>query len=310
MKYLLFSAFLLCSCTARISQTQPLHRSADLTAMNIFSRNIEGPAFDNKGTLYVVNFGEDGTVGKLLPNIQPEVFIKLPDSSIANSIQFDSKGNMLLADFKRHNILKIDMATKAVTPWVHDARFNQPNDICINRRDQVFASDPNWKERSGQIWRADADGSLHLLETGMGTTNGICLSPDEKLLYVNESIQRKVWRYELDEAGNVHNKTLFTSFTDHGLDGMKCDSKGNLYVTRYGKGTIAVFSPAGQLLREVQLQGKNCSNLVFGGKNGRTVYVTLQDRKGIEYFLNDVAGPSTSLGTSASPGTGQDNTRQ
>ena len=258
--------------------------------MDIFSRNIEGPCFDNQSNLYVVNYLRDGTVGNLLPNNQMEVFISLPQNSIANAIQFTSKGKMLLADFVNHNILEVDMNTKAIRPWIHDERFNQPNDFCINTKDQVFASDPNWKEQTGQLWRADPNGTLTLLEKNMGTTNGICLSADEQHLYVNESIQRKVWRYDVDAAGNVSNKILFTSFTDHGLDGMKCDSKGNIYITRYGKGVIAVFSPEGKLIREVALTGKNCSNLVFGGKNKQTVYVTLQDRKGMEYFINDVPG--------------------
>jgi len=71
---------------------------------------------------------------------------------------------------------------------------------------------------------------------------------------------------------------------------MKCDKQGNLYICRYGKGVIAVLSPDGKLIREVQLKGKSCSNLVFGGKEGRSVYVTLQDRKGMETFRNDIPG--------------------
>jgi sugar lactone lactonase YvrE len=83
---------------------------------------------------------------------------------------------------------------------------------------------------------------------------------------------------------------LFAEFTDFGFDGMKCDAKGNLYVTRHGKGAIAVLSPDGKVIREVLLKGKSCSNLVFGPPNGKTVYVTLQDRKGLERFTNDIAG--------------------
>ncbi len=74
------------------------------------------------------------------------------------------------------------------------------------------------------------------------------------------------------------------------MDGMKCDKLGNLYVTRYGKGTIAVLSPQGNLLREVQMKGKKTSNLTFGGKEGKTVFVTLQDRKCIEIFESEIAG--------------------
>ncbi|HEY9045609.1 MAG TPA: SMP-30/gluconolactonase/LRE family protein, partial [Ohtaekwangia sp.] len=109
-------------------------------------------------------------------------------------------------------------------------------------------------------------------------------------LYVNESVQRKIWAFDVDAKGNISNKRLFAEFPDFGFDGMKCDKEGNLYVTRYGKGVIAVLSPDGKLIREVQLKGKNCSNLVFGGLNGKLVFVTLQDRKGMEMFRNDIAG--------------------
>ena len=74
------------------------------------------------------------------------------------------------------------------------------------------------------------------------------------------------------------------------MDGMKCDKNGTLYITRYGKGTISVISSEGTLIREVQLKGKNCSNLVFGGNDGRAIFVTLQDRKGMERFRNDIPG--------------------
>ncbi len=75
---------------------------------------------------------------------------------------------------------------------MHNDRFNQPNDICINRKDQIFASDPNWKESTGQLWRIDRGGKATLVADKLGTTNGIELSPDEKTLYVNESVQRKI----------------------------------------------------------------------------------------------------------------------
>jgi sugar lactone lactonase YvrE len=262
----------------------------DFTKENLFTNNIEGPAFDKAGNLYVVNFRSDGTIGLVRPNGEVELFLTLPDGSTANAIQFDSKGAMYLADFTGHNILKVDMNTKKVSVYVHHDDFNQPNDICINRNDQIFASDPNWKESTGKLWRIDKGGKAVLLNDQMGTTNGIALSPDERILYVNESVQRKIWVFDVDKKGNLSNKKLFAEFSDFGFDGMKCDAKGNLYVTRYGKGAIAVLSPDGKLIREILLKGKSCSNLVFGPPNNKTVYVTMQDRKGIERFTNDITG--------------------
>jgi gluconolactonase len=267
-----------------------LYQSVDHTAENLFSNNIEGPAVDKDGNLFVVNFQRDGTIGKVAPDGSVELFVTLPEGSTANSIQFNRKGNMYLADFTGHNVLHVDMKTKTVTVYVHNDQFNQPNDLCINRRGQLFASDPNWSNGTGKLWRIDKGGKAVLLTDDMGTTNGIELSPDESILYVNESVQRKIWAFDVDRKGNISNKRLFASFEDYGFDGMKCDREGNLYVTRYGKGVIAVLSPQGQLVREIPLTGKRCSNLVFGGADGKTVFVTLQDRKGIEKFRTAVPG--------------------
>ncbi len=255
----------------------------DFTAENLFTNNIEGPNFDKAGNLYVVNFKEDGTIGKVNPDGTCELFLTLPKGSTANAIQFDKAGNMYLADFSGHNVLKVDMKTKAVSTYCHNDAFNQPNDICITKKDVIFASDPSWKNSTGKIWRIDKGGKETLLTDQMGTTNGICLSPDEKTLYVNESIQKKVWAFDVDLAGNIANKRLFASFEDGGLDGMKCDAKGNLYVCRWGLGKILVFSKKGKLLKEVQLKGLQSSNLVFS-PDGKYAYVTLQDRKGMERF--------------------------
>jgi gluconolactonase len=265
------------------SQTFQPH---DFTAENLFSENIEGPCFRD-GILYVVNYKTDGTIGAVKPDGSVELFATLPQGSIANAIQFNSKGNMLLADYTGHNILKVDMTTKAISVFAHDSRFNQPNDICINKKGQLFASDPNWKESTGKLWRIEPNGQTILLKENMGTTNGITLSLNEKILYVNESAQRKIWSFKVDATGDISGQKLFTSFDDFGLDGMKCDRLGNLYVTRYGKGTIVIFSPDGRLLQEVKLKGLKVSNLNFGGSDGKTCFVTLQDRKCVETFLID-----------------------
>jgi gluconolactonase len=292
MKRVLYLAiiFYLIHQLAEAQDFERLFQAEDFTEENLFSQNIEGPAFDKQGKLYVVNFQKDGTIGLVKPDGTAELFLTLPQGSTANSIKFDSKGTMYLADFSGHNVLKVDMKTKKVSVYVHNDKFNQPNDLCINSKDQLFASDPNWKESTGKLWRIDRGGKAVLLDDKMGTTNGIELSPNEKILYVNESVQRKIWAFDVDAKGNISNKRLFAEFPDFGFDGMKCDKQGNLYVTRHGKGTIAVLSPKGDLIREIQLRGKSCSNLVFGGLNGKLVFVTLQDRKGMEMFRNDIAG--------------------
>jgi gluconolactonase len=293
--------FLLLSLAVSIELFAQSYQASDFTAENLFSENIEGPHFRN-GILYVVNYKTDGTIGAVKPDGTTELFVTLPEGSIANAIQFDKSGNMLLADFKGHNILKVKMssvfilnknsvsASVSISVFSHHDLFNQPNDICINKRGQLFATDPNWQAGNGNLWRIEPDGRPVLLKENMGTTNGIALSPNEKILYVNESVQRKIWAFNVDGIGHIKHQRLFASFDDFGLDGMKCDKKGNLYVTRYGKGTVVIFSPQGKILHEVKMKGLKPSNLNFGGEDGKTCYVTLQDRKCVEVFRSEVAG--------------------
>jgi gluconolactonase len=285
MKKLSIVIWLISACASK----EQLFVAEDFTQEHLFTSDIEGPNYRD-GKLYVVNFERNGTIGVVDETGTAELFVELPDSSVANAIQFNAQGEMLLADWKGHNILQVDMSTKAVSILAHSPDFNQPNDLCININDQIFASDPNWKEATGQLWRIDPNGDITLLADDMGTTNGIELSPDETILYVNESVQRKIWKFSVDADGNLSNKTLFAEFPDHGFDGMKCDAAGNLYVTRYGKGTVVVLSPEGKILREISLKGMKPSNITFGSIDGRTCYVTLQDRGSVEIFRTDIPG--------------------
>ncbi len=278
------------ACSPPKAATADLYQSSTFTADNSFTTGAEGPAVDKDGNVYAVNFQKESTICKLDKQGKGGIFIELADSSDGNGLRFNSKGDLLVADYTRHNILKVDMATKQVSVYAHNATMNQPNDIAIDSKDRLYASDPNWKAGTGRIWRIDNDGKATILEDNMGTTNGIEVSPDEKHLYVNESVQRKVWVYDLSSDGNIGNKRLLIEFPDFGFDGMRCDVKGNLYMTRYGKGTVVKVSPEGKILREINLTGKNCSNICFGGKDGRTAYVTLQDTKNMETFRVEDAG--------------------
>lgn len=272
----------------------PFYESRKFVADKTFTSDIEGPNVDASGNLYVVNYQRNGTIGIVNSEGIASLFVELPAGSTANAIVFDAKGDMLLADWTGHNILKVDMKTKAISVFCHNDAFNQPNDITINSSGQLFASDPNWKTSTGNLWRIDPDGKSSLLGEAMGTTNGITLSPDEKTLYVNESVQRKIWAFSVDEKGAVSGKRLLFEFMDFGLDGMKCDRKGNLYVTRHGKGTVALLSPKGKLLREVKMLGTKPSNIIFGGTDGKTCFVTLQDNGNIEVFRSKIAGKKSS----------------
>src|SRR5262249_29870605 len=155
---------------------------------------------------------------------------------------FDRKGIMYVADYVTHTVLRIDPATRKITVFAHNDNMHQPNDLAITPDGTLYASDPDWGKSTGQVWRIDRDGKTALVARNMGTTNGIEVSPDGKTLYVNESVQRNIWAFDIGRDGALSKKRLLKKFDDHGFDGMRCDVDGNLYVTRYGKGTVAVVS--------------------------------------------------------------------
>ena len=274
---------------------EELFISQEFTPVNGFTSGIEGPACDAAGNLYAVNYERQHTIGKVTPDGASSVFVELPTGSIGNGIRFNSEGFMFIADYTNHNVLKVDMDTRNITVHAHEPTMNQPNDIAIGANDILYASDPDWNASTGQIWRVNTDAEVTLLEADMGTTNGIEVSPDENVLYVNESAQRNVWAYDLSPEGEISNKRLLIQFPDFNMDGMRCDIEGNIYVTRHGKGTVAKLSPAGEVLLEVQLTGKLCSNIAFGGPDGCTCYVTMADRGNVEVFRADLPGRSWQL---------------
>ena len=263
---------------------EELYKPAVLTKTGEFTSGIEGPAADNRGNVYAVNFGEQGTIGLVDGAGKGKRVQTLPEGSVGNGIRFDKSGNMFIADYPKHNVLRVDAKTGKLSVFAHEPKMNQPNDLAIDADGNLYASDPNWGASTGQLWRISNKGVVTKLSGEMGTTNGIEVSPDGKKLYVNESVQRNVWQFDLSKDGKISNKSLLKKFDDFGFDGMRCDVKGNLYITRHGKGTVVVLSPKGKLLREIDVLGKHPTNLAFGGSDGRTVFVTEAEKTRVVTF--------------------------
>ena len=285
----LVAALLTVGCHSLVPD-EKLYLATPLTATNSFTAGIEGPACDRARNIFAVNFAQQQTIGRTTPAGQSEVFVTLPNDSVGNGIRFDRAGRMYVADYVGHNVLRIDPGTRAVEVLAHEPKMNQPNDLAIAPNGTLYASDPNWGAKTGQLWRIDPDGTTTRLAADMGTTNGVEVSPDGKRLYVNESVQRNVWVFDIQPDGGVANKRLLRQFPDHGFDGMRCDADGNLYITRYGKGTVAVLSPEGEVLREINVLGARPSNLCFGGLDGRTVYVTEVEHRRLVQFRVETPG--------------------
>lgn len=292
----LYSALMLGTGSTRAQAEPKLFESRQVTPSGEYTFGIEGPAADIDGNLYVVNIGKPGTIGRLTPgSFASEKFAELPEGSVGNSIRFDSKGAMFIADYKKHNIFMIEKGGAEPKLFFFSERFNQPNDMTIARDGTIYASDPNWKGRSGQIWRIakNADGSvaggIMTAPRAMGTTNGIDLSPDGRTLYVGESGRGQIWSYAI-RGSELTNARLLKTFEADTIDGLRTDVDGRLLVARILRGSIAVLSPDGKLQREIALQGKEPTNLAFGGPDGKTIFVTQRQGRYVESFRTDREG--------------------
>ena len=193
--------------------------------------------------MYAVNYDTAGTIGVVNPVGEASLYVTLPTGSIGNGIRFDAAGTMYVADYKRHNVLRVDPESRQVI----GACTRRPNEISRMtwRLPKTARSSP--AIRPGLRPPASYGASIRMAlprcwKKNMGTTNGVEVSPGEDQLYVNESVQRKVWVYDLSPEGAISNKRLLMEFDDFGMDGMRCDADGNLYITRHGKGTVAKVS--------------------------------------------------------------------
>ena len=273
---------------------ETLYRATPLTQKGEFTRGIEGPACDREGNIFAVNFGREQSIGKISPSGHGKVWMVLPGKGGGNGIVFAPNGTMFVADPTEHTIWRIAAGSESPEVFVHEPTMNQPNDLAIAPDGSLYASDPDWKNSTGNLWHLSSQGIAKKLQSNMGTTNGIEVSPDGKWLFVNETVQRNIWRYPIHSMGAVGKLERFHQFTDHGMDGMRCDVEGNLYVTRYGKGTVAILNPKGEVIREIDVLGSEPSNLCFGGPDGKTVYVTEVEHTRIVQFRTDTPGAAWS----------------
>jgi sugar lactone lactonase YvrE len=291
------SRVFLLSVAATSAWAEPkLFESRQVTPAGEYTSGIEGPAADLDGNLFVVNLGKPGTIGKLpFGGSHSEKFIDLPEGSVGNAIRFDGAGTMFIADYKKHNIFRIKKGSPEPEVYFHSDQMNQPNDMTIARDGTIYASDPNFKGRSGQIWiiSKNADGSVQgrvmNAPRAMGTTNGIDLSPDGNALYVGESNTGELWSYAI-RGGELTSPRLLQTFEPDSIDGLRSDIGGKVLIARIRKGTIAIMKSDGHVQQEIPLQGKEPTNLAFGGVDGRTVFVSQRQGGYIESFRTDKEG--------------------
>jgi len=236
----------------------------------------EGPAVDLLGNVFVVSRWT-GRVVKVDP--QGQVTEVVQTGGKPQSVALLETGELLLADAKNHALQKISPtgSLSTVAETVDGQRFLGPNDLVIADKGVVYLTDPGLEmEAAGRILRIElATGRTDILADGYRFPNGITISADGCWLYVAESVTHRVLRFELQEDGTrLGPAELFYQFADHYPDGIAFDADGNLLVTICGGGTLEVISPDGQLVASIPTGGANCTNVVFGGDDFQTLYLT------------------------------------
>ena len=267
--------------------TEKLYVSSDLTAPGSFQRELDGISCDMEGNVYAANLGGPGTIGMVDPAGNISTFAELPDFCVASGIRYHRGGFLLVGNPAYSNILKVDIETRQISGYacgLASLLMDNPEDIALAANGMAYVCDADWETLTGRLWRVDQECVASPLEIGMDLTTGIALSPDDRILYVNESLEGRVWAYDLSPQGDISNKRQFAIFPYNGLEGMACDAAGNLYVTRNHQGTVVKVSPSGEVLLEVELNGRQPTSIAFGGWDGRSCYVTLADRGNIETF--------------------------
>lgn len=234
--------------------------------------------------------------GKMSP------FIEKPDWTVAtgrpaaprfgaNGIAIDAQGRVVYAAEADRAVVRLEKDGKRtiLADRYEGKRLNSPNDLVLRSDGALYFTDPSggnrfadWdlkKELPYQGVFLLKDGKLQLVIKDLERPNGIVLSPDEKFLYVNDSVKRAIVRYDVQRDGTLANSKLFADMsTGKGTgnpDGMKFDANGNLYSV--GPGGIWVFAPDGKHLGMI-VPPEFAPGFTFGDSDGKTLYMAASTR--------------------------------
>lgn len=219
----------------------------------------------------------------------------------SNGVTVDPQGRVTFNAMGDRQVVRVEADGRRTVLASHyeGKRLNSTNDLVYKRNGSLYFTDPP----SGLRRRNDdpkkelpfngvyllKDGKLQLLAKDLANPNGLALTSDEKIFYVNSSADRKIFRFDVKPDDTIANGKLLVDMTGEkepgNPDGMKVDEKGNLYST--GAGGIWVISPQGKHLGTLVFP-EQPANLAFGDPDGKTLYVTA--RSGLYRIRLNVQG--------------------
>lgn len=157
------------------------------------------------------------------------------------------------------------------------------NDLVVRHDGSIYVTQPGWDGKSpSQVWLVRPGGEKKIVDSGLKFSNGICLSPDQTLLYVADSRTHWVYSYQIAEDGALRHKQKYyhlhvpDTADDSGADGLRTDRDGRLWVaTRMG---LQVCDQPGRVNCIIPSPNGKVSNLCFGGPKFDTLYIMAGDK--------------------------------
>ncbi|TKT76211.1 isochorismatase family protein [Aquamicrobium sp. LC103] len=232
-------------------------------------------------------------------------------SNKGNGMTYDAELNLIVCEHATSSLarLKPGGAREVLASHFEGKELNSPNDVCVRSDSSIYFSDPWYGrmphygvERPRQLgWQGvfrvrpgatNAGPQLLVDRYLFSQPNGLCFSPDERLLYINDTEQCNIRVFELRDDGTLGNGRVFASGIRDTLkpgvpDGMKCDALGNVWVT--APGGLWIYNPSGQLVGKVAIP-ELPANLHWGGPDWRTLFITASTSI---YAMDVKVGPRT-----------------
>ncbi len=266
---------------------------------------LEGPVFDQAGNLYVC----DIPFGRIFRVRQDgEWTLVAQYDGEPNGLKFLDEHHLVAADYRR-GLMRIDVRDGRVEPHLprrHSESFRGLNDLVFDHVGNLYFTDQGQSglhDPAGRLYRLRPDGRLDVLLDGIPSPNGVCLSPDEKVLFLAVTRANAVWRVPLMPDGGVAKVGLFfSSYGPAGPDGLAMNRDGGLLVANPGLGYVWVLNKRAEPTHVLRSpNGLSLTNLAFGGPDRRTVFCTDSSTGTVLHAQLEVEGLPLATGRKTSP---------